>query len=385
MTAAPVTGAPQKGQKSMPVIVLTGGGSAGHVTPNLALVPELKKRGYDIHYIGSYDGIEKTLAEQAGLPYTGIATGKLRRYFSLKNLTDPARVLKGANQAARALKKIKPAAVFSKGGFVGAPVVWAAHRMGIPCVIHEADLTPGLANKLCFSSADRVLCNFPETLQYLPEGRSLVSGCPVRAELFTGNKQAGLDFLGFDDAKPLLMVVGGSLGAVAVNEAVWKALPELLKDFNVVHLVGKGKGDENVKADGYRQFEYISRELPDLFAAADLVVSRAGANAIFEFVALKKPNILIPLWTSASRGDQVLNAESFKKHGYSMVLSQEGLTPEILTEAVRTLHADPSSYIAAMSASPQANAISTICDTIEQVIREKNHERPDRKKDPDEM
>lgn len=369
----------------MPTIVLTGGGSAGHVTPNLALVPELKRRGYDIHYIGSYDGIEKSLAENAGLPYTGISTGKLRRYFSLKNLTDPGRVLKGCNQAARALRKIKPAAVFSKGGFVGAPVVWAAHRMGIPCVIHEADLTPGLANKMSFSSADRVICNFPETLKYLPEGRSLVSGCPVRAELFTGNKQAGLDFLGFDGSKPLLMVIGGSLGAVAVNEAVWKALPELLADFNIVHLVGKGKGDESVKAEGYRQFEYISGELPDIFAATDIVVSRAGANAIFEFVALKKPNLLIPLGTSASRGDQILNAESFEKHGYSKVLLQENLTPESLVREVRALHADPSPYVEAMKASPQANAISTICDTIETVIREKNHERPDRKKDPDEM
>ena len=369
----------------MPTIVLTGGGSAGHVTPNLALVPELKKRGYDIHYIGSYDGIEKSLAENAGLPYTGISTGKLRRYFSLKNLTDPGRVLKGCNQAARALRKIKPAAVFSKGGFVGAPVVWAAHRMGIPCVIHEADLTPGLANKMCFASADRVLCNFSETLKYLPEGRSLVSGCPVRAELYTGNKQAGLDFLGFTDEKPLLMVIGGSLGAVAVNEAVWKALPGLLTEYNVVHLVGKGKGDESVQAEGYRQFEYISRELPDLFAAADIIVSRAGANAIFEFVALRKPNLLIPLGTSASRGDQVLNAESFEKHGYSKVLLQEDLTPETLVAAVRELRADPSSYVEAMKASPQANAIRTICDTVETVIREKNHERPDRKRDPDEM
>ena len=362
----------------MPTIVLTGGGSAGHVTPNLALVPELQKRGYEIHYIGSYEGIEKTLAENAGLPYTGIATGKLRRYFSLKNLTDPARVLKGANQAARALKKIKPAAVFSKGGFVGAPVVWAAHRLGIPCVIHEADLTPGLANKMCFGSADRVLCDFPETLKYLPEGRSAVSGCPVRAELFAGNKQAGLDFLGFDDTKPLLMVVGGSLGAASVNEAVWKALPELLKEFHIVHLVGKGKGDESVKAEGYRQYEYISKELPDLFAAADIVVSRAGANAIFELVALKKPNLLIPLGTSASRGDQILNAESFEKHGYSKVLLQDDLTPESLTAAVRELYADPAPYVSAMEESHQARAIPVICDTIEEVIREKNHARPGR-------
>ena len=355
----------------MPTVVLTGGGSAGHVTPNLALVPELKKRGYDVHYIGSYEGIEKNLAEGAGLSYTGISTGKLRRYFSLKNLTDPARVLKGIGEARGVLRKIRPAAVFSKGGFVGAPVVWAAHRLKIPCIIHEADLTPGLANKMCFSSADRVLCDFTETLKYLPEGRSFVSGCPVRAELFTGSRQAGLDFLGFTDEKPLLMVVGGSLGAAAVNEAVWKALPELLKQFNVVHLVGKGKGDENVKADGYRQFEYISKELPDLFAAADLVVSRAGANAIFEFVALKKPNLLIPLGTSASRGDQILNAESFEKHGYSKVLLQDDLTPESLLAAVRELYADPSPYVAAMAASPQANAVSTIVDTIEAVIREK--------------
>ena len=369
----------------MPTIVLTGGGSAGHVTPNLALVPELQRRGYDLHYIGSYDGIEKTLAENAGLPYTGIATGKLRRYFSLKNLTDPGRVLKGVGEAKRTLKKIKPAAVFSKGGFVGAPVVWAARRLGIPCVIHEADLTPGLANKLCFASAARVLCNFPETLQYLPEGKSSVSGCPVRAELFSGDKQAGLDFLGFDGSKPLLMVVGGSLGAAAVNEAVWKALPELLQEFHIVHLVGKGKGDESVQAEGYRQYEYISKELPDLFAAAEIVVSRAGANAIFEFVALKKPNLLIPLGTSASRGDQILNAESFAKHGYSKVLLQDDLTPESLVAAVRELYADPSPYVSAMAGSPQAKAIPVICDTIEEVIREKNHERPFRRKDPEEM
>ena len=366
----------------MPTIILTGGGSAGHVTPNLALVPELIKRGYEVHYIGSYDGIEKTLAEKAGLPYTGISTGKLRRYFSLKNLTDPGRVLKGVGEAKRVLKKLDPAAIFSKGGFVGAPVVWAAHRLGIPCVIHEADLTPGLANKLCFSSADRVLCDFPETLKYLPEGKSAVSGCPVRAELFAGDKERGLQFLGFDDKKPLLMVVGGSLGAASVNEAVWKALPELLQQFHIVHLVGKGKGDDSVKAEGYRQFEYINEELPDLFAAADLVVSRAGANAIFELVALKKPALLIPLGTSASRGDQILNAESFEKHGYSKVLLQDDLTPESLIKAVQELYADPAPYINAMSGSPQARAIPVICDTLEEVIREKNHRRPGRKKDP---
>ncbi len=357
----------------MPTIVLTGGGSAGHVTPNLALVPELARRGYEVHYIGSYDGIEKTLAAKAGIPYTGISTGKLRRYFSLKNLTDPARVLKGTGQAARVLKELSPAAVFSKGGFVGAPVVWAAHRMGIPCVIHEADLTPGLANKLCFSSADRVLCNFPETLAFLPEGKSAVSGCPVRAELFRGDRQKGLDFLGFAGDKPLLMIIGGSLGAASVNEAVWKALPELLKDFRIVHLVGKGKSNSGIKAEGYRQFEYISEELPDLFAAADLVVSRAGANAIFELAALKKPNLLIPLGTGASRGDQILNAESFEKHGYSKVLLQDDLTPENLVKAVRELHAAPSPFISAMALSPQAKSISVICDTLEELIRMPGH------------
>jgi len=359
----------------MPTIILTGGGSAGHVTPNLALVPELKKRGYDIHYIGSYEGIEKTLAEGAGLPYTGISTGKLRRYFSLQNLTDPGRVIKGVGEARQALKKIAPAVVFSKGGYVGAPVVWAAHRLGIPCIIHEADLTPGLANKMCFNFADRILCNFPETLQYLPEGKSAVSGCPVRTELFHGSRQAGLDFLGFSDDKPLLMIVGGSLGAASVNEAVWKALPELLKDFHIVHLVGKGKGNESVQADGYRQFEYINKELPDLFAAADLIVSRAGANAIFEFVSLKKPNLLIPLGTAASRGDQILNAESFEKHGYSRVLLQEDLTPDSLVREVRALHADPSPYIRAMSESHQANAVSTIVDAIEEMVRKKGEKQ----------
>ena len=364
------------------IIVLTGGGTAGHVSPNLALIPRLQENGYEVHYIGSYEGIERQLIEEAGIPYYPISSGKLRRYKSLKNLSDPFRVLKGLGQAVKILKKIKPDIVFSKGGFVSVPVVVAARRLKIPCVIHECDMTPGLANKLCFSSADRVLCDFPETLKYLPEGKSAVSGCPVRAELFAGDKERGLQFLGFDDKKPLLMVVGGSLGAASVNEAVWKALPELLQQFHIVHLVGKGKGNDSVKAEGYRQFEYINEELPYLFAAADLVVSRAGANAIFELVALKKPALLIPLGTSASRGDQILNAESFEKHGYSKVLLQDDLTPESLIRAVQELYADPAPYINAMSGSPQARAIPVICDTLEEVIREKNHRRPGRKTDP---
>ena len=176
----------------MKTIILTGGGTAGHVTPNLALLPSLKEAGYDVHYIGSYNGIERKLIENAGIPYDGISSGKLRRYFDLKNFTDPLRVIKGCFEARKLMKKYKPDVVFSKGGFVAVPVVLAAKHYRIPTIIHESDMTPGLANKLCIPSAKKVCCNFPETLKYLPEEKAVLSGSPIRAELLTGDRLAGL-------------------------------------------------------------------------------------------------------------------------------------------------------------------------------------------------
>lgn len=346
-------------------IVLTGGGTAGHVTPNIALVPALKAAGFEISYIGSYNGIEKELIEKMNIPYYGISSGKLRRYFDIKNFTDPFRVLKGFSEAKKLMKELKPDIVFSKGGFVTVPVVLAAHRNKIPVIIHESDMTPGLANKIAIPSADVICANFPEAAQSLPEGKAVITGTPIRAELFNGSRRRGIDFLGFNENKPVIMVIGGSTGAQAVNEAVRQILPELLKKYQVVHLCGKGKTDSTKNGiEGYVQFEYISGELPDLFAAADIVLSRAGANAICELLALNKPNVLIPLSAKASRGDQILNAKSFEKQGYSYVLEEENVTPDSLMMAIEKVYADRSSYVKAMSASSQADAVSTITELI---------------------
>ena len=351
-------------------IVLTGGGTAGHVTPNIALIPRLKELGYDIHYIGTYDGIERKLIEEIGIPYYGISSGKLRRYFDVKNFSDPFRVIKGYFQAKKLMKKLKPDIVFSKGGFVAVPVVLAAKHSHIPAIIHESDMTPGLANKLSIPSATKICCNFPETMSHLPEGRAVLTGSPIRQELLTGNKLAGLKFCGFTANKPVILVIGGSLGAVAINNAIRKILPELLKSFQVIHLCGKDKTDASLNnLEGYVQFEYIKQELADLFAAADICVSRAGANAICELLALKKPNLLIPLSANASRGDQILNAESFRRQGFSEVLSEEEITPELLLKTIQNLYENRASYVAAMEKSQQGDAIATITDLIEKTAR----------------
>lgn len=352
----------------MKKIVLTGGGTAGHVTPNIALMPELKKRGYEISYIGSYAGMEKGMIMATQTPYYGIATGKLRRYFDLKNFTDPFRIIKGYFEARSHLKKLRPDVVFSKGGFVSVPVVRAAHALKIPVIIHESDMTPGLANKLCIPVASKVCCNFPETLKYLPSDKSVLSGSPIRSELFEGNRERGLAFCGFTDDKPVILVMGGSLGAIAVNEAVRAVLPELLKTFQVIHLCGKGKTDESLSHTvGYVQYEFIKDELRDLLATSDLIISRAGANAICEILALRKPNILIPLPAAASRGDQILNAESFQKQGFSLLLPEETITNEKFLETIWQVYDHREQYQKAMSESQQNQAIPIIADLIDQL------------------
>lgn len=351
-------------------IVLTGGGTAGHVTPNIAMIPRLKELGYKISYIGSYEGIEKKLIEELGIPYYGISSGKLRRYFDVKNFTDPFRVLKGFMEAKKLMKELKPDVVFSKGGFVTVPVVIAASRRKIPTFIHESDITPGLANKICIPFATKVCCNFPETISNLPKDKAVLTGTPIRQELLTGSKEKGLSFTGLSPDKPVILIIGGSLGATAVNEAVRSILPQLLEEFQVVHLCGKGKLDENLKnTKGYVQYEYIKKELADLFALADIVISRAGANAICELSALNKPNLLIPLSARASRGDQILNARSFEHLGYSKVLEEEEITKDSLLDAVHDLYENRESYITAMSSSKQKDSIELIVQLFEKSVK----------------
>ena len=322
----------------MKKIILTGGGTAGHVTPNIALIPKLKESGYEIKYIGSKGGMETQLVKDAGLDYTGISSGKLRRYFSWKNFSDPFRVLRGYFQAKKIIKKYKPDIVFSKGGFVTVPVVFAADKYNIPVIIHESDMTPGLANRLAIKKATKVCHNFPETAKYLGE-KAVHTGSPIRAELFTGNKLTALDMCGFTANKPVIMVTGGSLGAENVNKLVRAALPELLKDFQVAHLCGKGKLDPTLaNTKGYAQFEYISEQMKDFFAMA-----------------------------SASRGDQILNAKSYAKQGFSEVLDEDVATKDDLISTVHKVYDNRNTYINAMSKSSGTGGVEKIVSLIKEL------------------
>lgn len=352
----------------MKKIVLTGGGTAGHVTPNIALLPYLKEAGYEIEYIGSYTGIEKELIEKEGITYHGISSGKLRRYIDIKNISDPFRVIKGISQAKKLMRTLRPDVVFSKGGFVSVPVVLAAKSYKIPVVIHESDLTPGLANKIAFTGASKVCCNFPETIQYLPEGKAVLTGSPIRKELLSGNKENALKETGLDGTKPIILILGGSLGSVCINNAVRAILPTLLEKYDVIHMCGKGHLDESLnETKGYVQYEYIGEILADVLAAADLVISRAGANSICEFLSLAKPNLLIPLSKAASRGDQILNANSFEKQGYSLVIEEESLTNETLLAGINSLDENREKYIAAMTSGDIKDSCKAVMDVITSV------------------
>ncbi len=351
----------------MKKIILTGGGTAGHVTPNIAIIPRLKELGYEISYIGTKKGIERKLIEEIGIPYYGISSGKLRRYHDMKNFTDPFRIVRGFDQANLLMRRLSPDVVFSKGGFVTVPVVLAASIHKVPIVIHESDMTPGLANKIALPHATKICCNFPETKDLFSD-RATITGTPIRQELFSGNKEKAIEFCGFKKDKPTVLVMGGSTGSVAVNKAVWGCLDELVKKFNVIHLCGKDKKDSSYDREGYVQYEYIKDELADLFALADIVISRAGANAICELLALRKPNILIPLSKNASRGDQILNAESFEKSGYSFVIQEENVTKESLLGAITEVFDRRDKYIDTMNKSELSDSIESITSIIDSLV-----------------
>jgi UDP-N-acetylglucosamine--N-acetylmuramyl-(pentapeptide) pyrophosphoryl-undecaprenol N-acetylglucosamine transferase len=347
-------------------IIMTGGGSAGHVTPNLALIPKLKELGYEVEYIGTADGIERKIIEDNKIKYHIIASGKLRRYFDVKNFTDPFKVIKGVWQAYDIIKKQKPNIVFSKGGFVSVPVVMGAFFNKVPVIAHESDITPGLANKLSVPYCTKVCVTFPEALKKLNKNKAVLTGTPIRKELFEGSRAKGLKVCGFSEDKPVLFIMGGSLGAKSINEAVRNNINNLLQSFNIIHICGKGNIEQKYMSNqNYKQFEYVSEELPHLMAAADLIVSRAGANSIFEFLALKKPNLLIPLSASASRGDQILNAASFEKSGYSLVLREEELNNNTFLQKINELNKNKEQYIKVMANSMSSNGVEEIVKLIE--------------------
>ena len=344
-------------------IVLTGGGTAGHVSPNQALIPLLLQEGWEVHYIGTKAGIERTLIEQMeGVTYHAVSSGKLRRYFDLKNFTDPFRVIAGVFQSFGIVRKLTPSIVFSKGGFVSVPVVVGAALCRVPVVMHESDITPGLANKLCKPFAKAVCTTFPECAKLLGD-KGLLTGTPLRSSIFSGTREKGLALAGFDGSKPVLMMIGGSLGAQTVNAALREALPELTKKFDVLHVCGKGNKDESlVILPGYRQFEYLSAELPDAFACADVVLSRAGSNSLSELMALKKPMLLIPY--HSGRGDQVLNANSLKARGLAHVMIQSDMNAQSLTAALDALWEDRELLTQRLAALPDADGTKAVLDQI---------------------
>ena len=344
-------------------IVLTGGGTAGHVTPNLALIPELKKAGYNVIYIGTENGMERGLVEKTGVEYHYVSTGKLRRYMSKDNFTDMFKVVKGIGEAKKLIKRLKPDIVFSKGGFVAVPVVLGAKFNGVPVIAHESDMTPGLANKIAMPFAKKICTTFPETVKYIGK-KGIHTGTPIRKELFEGDKEKGLKLCGFDNEKPVIMMMGGSLGSQKINKVLRAALTEITTGFQLVHICGKGNVDKSINIKGYKQFEYLSEELPHVIACADMVISRAGSNSISEFLALKKPALLIPLSAKASRGDQILNAQSFEKQGYCLVLNEEDMTPESLLNAIKELYLAKDSLITAMAKSPASNGVENVMKVI---------------------
>ncbi|MGI5907880.1 MAG: undecaprenyldiphospho-muramoylpentapeptide beta-N-acetylglucosaminyltransferase [Christensenellales bacterium] len=352
-------------------IVLTGGGTAGHVMPNIALIPRLKELGYEIHYIGG-GAVEKELIQAIpGVTFHRISTGKLRRYFSFKNFTDPFRILRGVCQSLGIISRIKPNVAFSKGGFVGVPVVIGARLKRVPIILHESDMSVGLANRISAPFSDVVCTSFEPTVARIKKRKGVYTGTPIREELQNGDAAAALRLFGFEGPnKPVLLCMGGSQGAVAVNRVLREALHLLLPDFNVVHLCGKGNLDPGLAGrPGYRQLEFAGAELPDIFALADVAVSRAGANAVFELLSLGLPALLVPLPSSASRGDQLQNAAYFEKRGCFNVVRQEDLTPAVLHEKIAGLYAKRVEYAARMRSVGIADSLQRIIALIEKYAR----------------
>ncbi|KTC85419.1 undecaprenyldiphospho-muramoylpentapeptide beta-N-acetylglucosaminyltransferase [Legionella drozanskii] len=355
-----------------PRIVFTGGGTAGHVIPNLPLIEALQDEGWQVDYIGSEDGVEKGIISPLNISYHAVQSGKLRRYFSWQNFLDPFKIFLGIGQAYYLLRKLKTNVVFSKGGFVAFPIVFAAWLNRIPVIAHESDMSPGLANRLSFPFVNKICVTFAAAKQHFKNHQEKVeiTGTPIRQELFNGSKEAGLALCGFKADKPCLLVVGGSQGSMRLNKVVRDALPSLIEHYQIIHLCGKGKLDASLQSQGdYCQLEYANKELADLLAAADVVVSRAGANSVYEILALQKPHILIPLSIQVSRGDQIQNARYFQKLGISQVLDDDTLTVELFLQAINEVNQNKDEIIKKI----KALSIQSATLKIVALIKEQMH------------
>ena len=358
-------------------IILTGGGTAGHVTPNFALVPYLKKNNFDIEYIGSKNGMEKDLVKQENIIYHGISCGKLRRYFSLKNFSDIINIIKGIFEADKLIKKIKPNIIFSKGGFVSVPVVISGWLNKIPVVIHESDMSPGLANKVSLPFAKVMCTSFLikdikknkdiDIKKNSAQEKYVLTGAPIRQELFDGNAERARKKLNFD-SRQVLLIIGGSQGSKKINSLIRNALNKL-NSYQIIHICGKNNLEPDINQENYRQFEYVSRDLADYFKLADIIISRSGSNSIFEILALKKLNILIPLSKKASRGDQILNAKFFESQGFSEVLLEESLNQDLFLDTIKKLFKNKELYIRRMQENNFINGCEKIMAQIKKYAR----------------
>ena len=341
----------------MRTIVLTGGGTAGHVLPQMALLPYLKPHFDQIVYVGG-NGVEKNIARQNGLLYREITTVKLRRTLTLKNLLIPFKLWKGVREAKKILRELKPTVVFSKGGFVALPVVLAAASLGIKVVAHESDMSLGLANRLTAKKCHAICTTFPLVKTKYPQ--MVHTGAIIRQSIYQGDAtRIKLP----NNGKPNLLVMGGSLGASAINQVVWSALDKLCAQWNVLHITGKGKNNTAYKHHNYLQIDYI--EAPqNAFAWADVVVARAGSGTVSELLALQKPAVYIPLPKNESRGDQIQNAAYLQGLGVCEVLPQEKLTAENLLQSIDTVYQNRQMYIANCGKQGWIDGTSKIIDYL---------------------
>lgn len=350
----------------MSTIILTGGGTAGHCMPNVALIPHLKNKFNKIYYIGSSSGIEKNLIKSLGIPYYEIPCAKLNRSFDLKTLVMPFTVIKGINKAGKIIDKLKPDVIFSKGGYVALPTVIAGHKRKIPVISHESDLTIGLSNRLTSNMCKKVLTAFPETAEKLKNGEYV--GIPLRKSLYTEiDVDKTKKSFGLSGKKPVLLITGGSQGAKSINDAVYSALPSLLKKFEIIHLCGKGNLNPKIKENGYKQFEFLSN-IEDAIKICSVCVTRAGANTLFELLSLKIPCLVIPLSNKSSRGDQILNAEYFQKLGMINVLNQQSITPNSLILSINSTYANKDNIIKNINKNPIKDASKSVCKVINSVL-----------------
>ncbi len=350
----------------MTKIAFTGGGTVGHVSVNLSLIPTALSQGYEALYIGSKNGIEREMIESQlpEIKYYPISSGKLRRYISLENAKDVFKVLKGILDARKVLKKEKPDLLFSKGGFVSVPVVIAAKSLNIPTIIHESDLTPGLANKIALKFAKKIYTTFEETLNYLPKEKADFIGATIREDLKNGNAHNGYQLTGFNENKKVLLVMGGSLGSKKLNSIIRENLDALLQQYQVIHLTGKGLKDDQVKKSGYIQYEFVKEDLTDLLAITDTVISRAGSNAIYEFLTLRIPMLLVPLGLDQSRGDQIDNANHFADKGYAKAIDEEQLTAQILLQELNEMEQERTRIINNMKSYEQSYTKESLFDKM---------------------